>query len=396
MRILLVHNFYGHAGGEDRVFQSEAALLRSRGDDVFEHTAKSPEKMSWETAVTACTSAWNRTVYQELLAGIARARPDVVHFHNTFPFLTATHAAAAEARVPAVQTLHNFRLAGCINGLRFRDGEGCDRCIVGGNPIHAVRHSCYRGSRVQTAGALLVHRAVRSQHRRRPLRYIALNENAKQVFVRAGLPAASISVKGNFAPEPSCTWTPDTHQFALYVGRLSSEKGVDVAVHAWKHHMPNIPLVVVGAGPEEAELRHGADGANVTFLGVRSPAEVLQLMTRAACVVVPSRCDEMFPMVIAEAFSVGVPVIASRTPALATILRHERSALLFRTGEVAELAESVCRLVGDIALQSAISKESRREYREKMSPDSAYNALSQIYYQATALEEASEECLSQL
>ena len=382
MRILMVHNFYAHPGGEDRVFRSERDLLRERGQDVWEFTRTSPGKLSLTRIVEAASSPWNPRVYTQLRAVLTKFRPDVVHFHNAFPLLSAAAFDAVQhQQVPAVQTLHNFRLAGCINGLRFRDHERCDSCVTARNSLSAVRHACYRASRAQTAFGLLVHHVAHLSRGKR-FRYIALNQNAKRIFVESGIDEASIAVKGNFAPEPNRLRDPLAADHALYVGRLSPEKGVDVAIEAWKQTRLRLPLVIAGGGPAERTLRQQAAGANVHFLGNCSSDAIQGLMRRAACLIVPSKCDEMFPMVIAEAFALGLPVVASRTPALETLIQSRQSGLLFPIGDSKLLADSVAEIVRDHDVRVAMSAECRRQYAATMSPTATFEALMDIYRSA--------------
>ena len=91
----------------------------------------------------------------------------MVHVHNTFPlFSPSVLRAAYRLDLPVVATLHNFRLL-CANAVLQRDGGPCESCI-GKVPLAAVKHSCYRDSRVQTlplATSIGVHNALHTWQR---------------------------------------------------------------------------------------------------------------------------------------------------------------------------------------------------------------------------------------
>lgn len=190
MNILILHNTYQQAGGEDQVVANESALLRQNGDTVILHTVSNDGiKGFWRKMATAWQVPYSRSVRKEILEVIEAERPDVVHVHNIFPLLTpSVYDACREAGVPVVQTLHNYRNI-CPGSLLMREGEVCEKCIQG-SPYQAVLHKCYRDSRL---GSLAVARMV-DFHRRRGTWltkvdcFIAPTGFSKSKFVEAGFP----------------------------------------------------------------------------------------------------------------------------------------------------------------------------------------------------------------
>src|SRR5205814_1104988 len=166
---------------------------------------------------------------------IRAQRPRVAHFHNTFPLISpaAYYAARAEG-VGVVQTLHNFRLL-CPNALFFRDGKVCEDCL--GRPVAwpGVVHGCYRGSRAASAATAVMtaaHRALGTWRTAVDV-YVALTEFSRQKFIAGGLPAEKIAVKANFVyPDPGPG--AGAGGYAVFVGRLSAEKGVETLLAAWR------------------------------------------------------------------------------------------------------------------------------------------------------------------
>ena len=142
MRILIVHNRYKQPGGEDQVFEAEERLLRNAGHDVRTYTEHNDRLDALSHAQAAASTVWNREHHARFTATLNHWRPDIVHAHNTFPLISPSvvHAAAA-ARVPFVQTLHNYRLV-CPAALLFRKGGVCEECVGSRLMRPALRHGC--------------------------------------------------------------------------------------------------------------------------------------------------------------------------------------------------------------------------------------------------------------
>ncbi len=163
MLILLVHNYYQQPGGENQVFAAESAMLEEYDCHVFRYTVHN-DRIKWMNHLTlARNTLWNKAIAGNLRKTIRKVRPDVTHFHNTFPLISpaAYYAAKAEG-VPVVQTLHNYRLL-CPNALFFRDDHVCEDCMGKFVPWPGIVHACYRGSRAATgvtAGMLSGHRVL--------------------------------------------------------------------------------------------------------------------------------------------------------------------------------------------------------------------------------------------
>ena len=382
LRILIVHNRYQQAGGEDSVCAAEIALLREGGHDV--HTLffdNSAIQGTVAAARAALFTPYNPQSRRRVENALDAVRPDVVHVHNWFPVASPSIFHACSARgVATVWTLHNFRLT-CVNGLLFRDGRVCEECL-GKVPLAGVRHRCYRGSGAGSAVVAItdgLHRAAGTWSKIN--RLIALNEFARGKFVEAGLPEERLVVKPNFVADPR-PYDPDAvRRGAVFVGRLSPEKGVRVLVDAWRS--VDAPLTIIGTGPQEAELRALA-GPNVAFAGAFGPEAVYDAVAGAAALIVPSLWYENFPMVIVEAFALGTPVIASDCGALSHIVEGGVNGWHFATGDAADLARVARHAFADPAEMRRRACAARRTYEQALSPQRNLAMIESIYADAIA------------
>lgn len=229
MRILILHNTYQQAGGEDSVVRNESAMLAGAGHEVIVEHVSNHAIRSFRDKFDAFTQVGYNPARIGWMNGLLdRVGPDIVHVHNFFPLLTfAVHETAHQRGLPVVQTLHNYRL-GCAAGTFERDGKICELCL-GRTRLSALRHRCYRGSLPGTAALVMMQRrAVRHDFLARNVDvFIALTEFARSKYVEMGLPAMKIALKPNFIDGPDKTDPAVPRAGALFVGRLSKEKGVD-------------------------------------------------------------------------------------------------------------------------------------------------------------------------
>lgn len=378
MRVLVAHNAYRERGGEDAVAEAEVELLRAHGHEVRVFARHNDEAVAQAPLSLALQTLWSRRTVRELRALLADFRPEVVHAHNTFPLISPSlYWAAHEARVPVVQTLHNFRLL-CPQAMLLREGRVCEDC-VGTLPWRGVLRGCYRGSVAHSAvlgTTVALHRAAGTwAHRVR--RYIALNQFCRDKFVAGGLPAARIRLKPNFvALDARPQW--DERAGGLFVGRLSAEKGVELLAAA-AAEVPHVPLTVIGDGPGGTCAR-AAFGAR--WLGRQPLPQVLQHMQRALYLVLPSLWYENFPRTLVEAFACGLPAIASRLGALAEIVRDGRTGLLFDPGQAGDLASKLAWAEAHPEAMKRMGRAARAEYEARYTPARNHAQLLEIYRDA--------------
>jgi glycosyltransferase involved in cell wall biosynthesis len=385
LKILVAHNFYQQPGGEDAVCASEMRLLREAGHEVIEFMRYNDEIQEYsliEKVHLAWRTSWSRRAYRDLRDILARESPDVAHFHNTFPLISpSAYYACSAANVPVVQTLHNYRLL-CPGGNLFREGRICEEC-VSHSLLRSIVHGCYHGSRFASApvaGMLAVHGLLNTWAQHVDL-FLVCTDFARRKFVDAGFDEEHIRVKPNFiAPDPGASFRRGTT--ALYVGRLSQEKGPQLLPAAWSKLEETIPLEIVGEGPLDTSLK--IDCAclglrSVQFTGWLVAQEAVKRLHAARFLVVPSVCYEGFPMVIAEAYACGVPVIAAGHGGLAEIVRDGSTGLHFAPGSADDLAAKVEWAWRHPREMEAMGRCARTEFETKYSVRAALKGLECAY-----------------
>lgn len=391
MRVLVVHNRYRSAlpSGENAVVDEETQLLAEHGCTVERAEVSSDEIASWPAARRAALPArvvWSREGSRLVARAVARFRPDVVHFHNTFPLLSpAALRAAARSGAPVVQTLHNFRPL-CPAATFLRDGRICEDCLSG-FVLPSVRHGCYRGSRAATvplAAMVGVHRALGTWVRSVD-RFVAPSEFARAKYIEAGWPAERIAVKPNTVADPGIERAGRPSGFVC-LSRLGPEKGIDTLLAAWAEAFPDggEGLLVVGSGDGERELRATAGQvAGVVFTGQLPHDEALALVARSRALVLPSRCFEVFPRALVEAYALGVPVVASRLGSLAELVDDGTTGLLVEPGSPGALGTSLRAIANGSGAAADLGRAARRAYEERYSPSGTTARLLEIYADVT-------------
>ncbi|MFH8700940.1 glycosyltransferase [Streptomyces chartreusis] len=393
MRVLVVHNRYASAqpSGENKVVDQETELLRSAGHQVelFERRSDDiADRSLLGKAALPFLVPWNPAVRTELAARLRAERPDVVHVHNVFPLLSpAVLAACADAGVPAVATLHNYTQV-CPPGTLQRDGRPCTECVGSAAPLPAVRHGCYRGSRLATVPLAVSMSVNRRRWWSGVERFLCISAAQRDVLVRAGMPAERLVVKHNFVPDP------DDHrsgagEHVLYLGRLAEAKGVRLLMTAWDELAAaggvGVPLVIAGTGPLEQEMTAWAAGRDdVRYAGLYDTAECRKAIARSVAVVAPSTWLEAFGLVVVEAMAAGVPVVAAGHGAFVELVEDGVTGLLHRPGESGSLASCIRRIAAGPDRNREMGRAARRRYELGFSPAVGLERLVEEYRTAIA------------
>ncbi len=382
----MVHNRYLIRGGEDESAAAEQELLRQNGHEVDLYEEHNERVGELGRLRTALRTVWSTESHRELGARLRQRRYDLVHVHNFFPLISPSiyYAARAEG-VPVVQSLRNYRLL-CPNGELFRAGRPCEDCLGRVAPWPGIVHACYRDSRAASAAVaamIAVHKYLRTWQRAVTL-YIAVTAFARDKLIAGGLPADKIVVKPNFVEGAPAAGT-GAGGYALFVGRLSSEKGLATVLTAWQRLGAAIPLKIVGDGPLADHVEATAAGElGVECLGRRPLPEVYELMRDARLLVFPSEWYEPFGRVAIEAFACGTPVIASAMGGMAELIDDGRTGHLFRPGDADDLARVVERALGRPEELARMRRQARAEFEAKYTPGRNYRQLMTIYRQALA------------
>jgi glycosyltransferase involved in cell wall biosynthesis len=371
-RVLLLHNRYRAAGGEERVVDELEALLRERG-----HAVARCERDSAEVGALAAGRGLLRggLAAPEVAAAVRAHRADVVHAHNVHPLLgwrALAAARAAGARV--VLQLHNYRLF-CAIGIAYRDGAPCYACH-GRDTRPGVRHRC-RGSLSEAA----VYAAGLARQQPRLLdgadALVAVSEGQAARLAQLGLARERLTVLPNGVRELAQDTNAAAGAYALAAGRLVADKGFDMAVRAARGAA--VPLRIAGAGPDEPRLRALASDGDVRFLGRLDGAALARERRGAAVLLAPSRSDDPCPMSVVEALAGGLPVLGSDRGGLPELV-GDGAAL--PSEDLAAWIGALRALWADPARRAAAGAAALSRARARHAPEVYYAGLMGVYERA--------------
>ncbi len=382
LHILQVHNYYKIPGGEDRVVESEGELLREHGHKVWLYARKNEELSHmclWKKICLPFTIVFSMKTYRDVKRLIREKEIDLVHVHNTLPLVSpSVFYAAFASGVPVVMSVHNFRLL-CPGALFYRNGKACEECVKRGL-LRSVKYGCYRGSRLQTLLCVIsmkIHKIAGTYKR---IYYICLTEfNKEKLLYLKDIRPERVFVKSNFAGDGEEKLSPkERADYFLYGGRLEEEKGVKILLKAFQK-LVDENLVICGEGSlhgwcEDYIKRHSMK--NVTLKGPVSGGEMKEYMGRAKAVIVPSLWYEGFPMVMAEAYGMGTPVIGSDKGNVGRLLEESGCGWKFETGDADSLAKAVKRCHKG---QADFKGDGKRINKEEWFKEGNYKRLVQIY-----------------
>ena len=382
--ILLVHNYYQLPGGEDTVVNNEKKMLENHGYNVFLYTRDNKElqgisligKISF-----AINFLFNFRTFVEVRKIIKQCNIDLVHVHNTLSLVSpSVYYAALSKKIPVVKTIHNFRLV-CPNALFYRDGNICEDCITKG--LHsAIKHKCYRNSRIQTIACVLNLKIHRFLGIYKKLNYICLTEfNRKKLLSVKGISPNNVYIKPNFT-KANDRYMPLRERMKkfIYVGRIEKIKGIDILLNAWcQLEDKTIELLMYGTGPEQdwCEEFIKENHLNIKMMGYIDNDKIKDQLAESIDLIFPSKLYEGFPMVITEAFSVGTPVIASKIGNAKYIVDNGVNGILYETDNHMELA-NIVQYYGNIVTEE-MCLAAKEKYKNCYSMESNYKILNDIY-----------------
>lgn len=379
-KVLIVHNYYQIPGGEDTVVANEKRLLEEHGHEVVLYTRHNSELKNMskiQKLLFPFSTIFNLRTYREVRQLLTAKKIDIVHVHNTLNLISpSVYYAGLSKKIPVVQTVHNFRLL-CPGATFFRDGHICEDCLSKGLSC-AVKHKCYRGSRVQTLACVIstaIHRMFGIYGK---LNYICLTEfNKEKILGLKQIKEKNVYVKPNFVDVPSENKINHNRkkQF-VFAGRLDKLKGIDFLLKSWTElEDKELKLILCGTGPMEEWCKEYISEhqlKNIEMKGHVSNNDVKELLSESMALILPTQWYEGFPMTILEAFSVGTPVLGSKIGNVGDLIKDQINGKHFLPTEKEELLDAIQTI--NVDYETVF-----QYFNENYSEESNYELLKDIY-----------------
>lgn len=390
MKILAIHNFHrkGSASGDDQVFKSETELLQEHGHAVIRYNVCNDEfdKVSTlKKVISTLGMLWSFKNYNQVKEIIKKEKPDIVHVHTFFPLLSPSILYAAKrSGVKVVATLHDTRFI-CPCATSLRNGELCNKC-GDGKYLRMIRYSCFKGSRIQSfiVACIFKYHLLRRTFYKQIDKYICLNDSQIKLLTDIGFDKNKIVKKYNFVPDAESNLKEVKidgipQRYIVFYGRIGEEKGIRTLMKIWDK-LSGIPLVIMGGGPLEKELKSWAEkNDNVYYLGYTEHNKCLSIVKNSEFVVFPSIWYEGCSMVEIETESLGKGLVVTDLGFSSEAIKDGLNGYKIPLGNIELFVEKIICLWNNPDQCKKMGVAARKDYEEKYMQEDSYVQLINIY-----------------
>jgi glycosyltransferase involved in cell wall biosynthesis len=383
MKLLQLYNQYrSNLSGEENVVRATAALVEKNGGSarLFMPTSRGIDKSLPKKIRAFFSGIYSFQASVEVARILETDRPDIVHAHNLYPLLSPSVLVACKrAGVPVVLSLHNFAQT-CPNYDHYSHGRVCERCMEHGE-MHCILNNC-RGSFAENMTYAMRSYLARKSgvYQKNVDLFVCLTQFAKNHCVRAGFDAGRIKVLTNMANPDQPLTDPAKGKYVAFAGFMVNRKGVRTLLEVARQNN-GIPFCLAGEGPDLDAFKSAAP-ANVRFLGGLNNKDMQKFYSQARVVVVPSEWYEMCPLVISEAMSHGIPVVASRIGGIPELVDDGATGLLFEPSDINDLADKIHTLWNAPELCRRLGANGRKKAVCNFGEANYYKSLAAIYDEA--------------
>jgi glycosyltransferase involved in cell wall biosynthesis len=369
LRILEIHNRYLQRGGEDLAADYVAQVLSH--DNAIERCHFESQEWKRHGAPRVWQQPFLMWRNPRALERIRKAHeafgPDLWLVHNVYPVASAgVYGLAQQLGIPVVYFGHNFRPFS-VNGYCWA-GQRLAPEGLRGNYWPEILAGSWQNSRIKTAIFATVLRKLRSSGWLGSIKaWVAISDFMRDRFIEAGVPAERVFTlrhSWDFLNEQPSAFEDDGS--FLYLGRLSTEKGIPVLLGAWRKFrasadFPDRPrLVIAGEGPLQSMVEQAAaKDPTIHFEGYVSGERKVELLRSCRAVVVPSVWWEALGLVVYEAYDFSKPVLAARSGGLTETVTDHQTGLLHEPGNADELARHLSEITDDPAQAQAWGRAGR-------------------------------------
>lgn len=359
MKILLVHNYYRHKGGEDIVFEEQFNLLKENKIDVLTYTKKSINKTNlFYNLYVFFSGIINPIEIVRFYFFLKKTKPDIIHIHNLYPIISPFILPVCKLfKIPTVMTLHNYRLV-CPTGLFLRNNKSCEDCS-GGREWNCIKYNCEQSMLKSIAYATRNYVARKMNlYKSNISAFIALTHFQKDILIKNGYPESKIHVLGNTRQQTTVSTSLSTpNSYIAYVGRLSHEKGINLLVDLAKS-MPNIPFLIAGTGPIDLS---NSKTNNIQLLGQLSPNKVDYLIKNCLCGIITSKCYEGFPLTLLEYMQARKICFVPQLGGMPEIVGHIPE-IIFKPSDLVDLYQKVELIINNPTLRIEIEDKLQQRF----------------------------------
>lgn len=397
MKILLVNKYWYLRGGSERIVFSTKELLEKAGhtvavfgmkdsrnifsNDYFIDEINFRKSKGIEKIIVGLKSIYNFDAKKRFRHLVQEFQPDVIHFHNIYHQLSFSLLdVVKELHIPSVMTLHDYKMISPNYNL-FHHGAIDESCIRG-SYWKCLMKNCLENFSFSLIATIEAYLRQWKKWNQVIDAYICPSDFLKKKFIEAGWDENKLSTIVYPCIVPKVKYVKSENSNVVFFGRLSSEKGLHVLFEAAKK-TPNINYKIIGIGPLYNELKNKITNkkiSNVVLLGYKNGDELWSLVASAGVVVVPSIWYETGgPMTVAEALSIGVPVIASAIGSISEVLPQN---LLVPPNDSSALAQKISEWFAKPEEEKEnIMTELQKKTIQKYDPEQYLKKLEDLYRQ---------------
>ena len=398
MRIAMANNYYYIRGGAERVLFEEKKILEAHGHQVPVFSQAHPHNefsefsdyyipfKDWRniSGFQKVPMAFNLMYDRRTARGFERfleaTDSKIVHAHNIYGGLTTSILDIAQKKgIPVVMTLHDYKLI-CPSYAMLNRGAVCEDC-KNGHFIHSILNTCHKESFTASGVYCIESYLNKWLHKYDTIRYfICPSMFSLRKHADHGINRDRLLHIPNFVNSAEHEPSYKEGGYALFVGRLSKEKGILTLLKAVEHL--DVPVRIVGDGPLKTEYENIVNDKRMThvvFEGYKTGEDLKKLYENAAFLVLPSECYENAPMTILEAYVCGKPVVGSRIGGIVEMVDQDQTGLLFTPANTDELAECLQTLWSDAPLRVQMGRAARDKAEKEYSAETHYEHLMELY-----------------